>query len=49
MAKSKPSYDMPNMDAVRNETRSLNDPKATYPLARIARQAQADGAARRGK
>ncbi|MET8278344.1 hypothetical protein [Micromonospora sp. NPDC005174] len=50
MAKpSKPQYDMPNMQAVRNETRRLNDPKATYHLAEVARRAQAEGAARRGK
>jgi hypothetical protein len=41
-------YDMPNMDAVRCETRRLDDPKADYPLAVQAREAQQAGARRRG-
>lgn len=34
-------HDMSNMDAVRRETRRLDDPKADYPLAVQARQAPA--------
>ncbi|MBM0237121.1 hypothetical protein JNW88_08145 [Micromonospora sp. ATA32] len=44
---SKPQYDMPNMDAVRRETRRLDDPRADYPLAVQARDAQLAGAFRR--
>ncbi|MER7331750.1 MULTISPECIES: hypothetical protein [unclassified Micromonospora] len=46
-SQDKPPYDMPNMDAVRNETRRLNDPQATYDLAVKARDAQLAGAFRR--
>lgn len=44
----KPTYDLPNMKAVADETRSYTDPKATYGLAKTARAAQAEGVARRG-
>ncbi|MFG1659118.1 hypothetical protein ACGFIY_21555 [Micromonospora chersina] len=47
-AADQPPYDMPNMDAVARETRRLDDPKADYPLAVQARNAQRAGAARRG-
>lgn len=44
---SKPSYDLPNMDAVRRETRRLDDPRADYPLAVKMHDAQLAGAFRR--
>lgn len=47
-ASDKPTYDMPNMDAVRRETRRLDDPRADYPLAVLAQQAWRAGAATRG-
>lgn len=46
-ANDQPQYDMPNMDAVRRETRRLDDPQADYPLAVKARDAQRAGAANR--
>ena len=42
-------YDMPNMDAVRRETRRLDDPRADYPLAVQARDARTEGAYRRSR
>lgn len=44
----KPTYDLPNMKAVANETRSYTDPQASYGLAQTARAARAEGVARRG-
>jgi hypothetical protein len=49
MAKSKSTYDMPNMKAVTNESRPYTDPKATYRLAQQARDAQTRGAVQRGR
>jgi hypothetical protein len=42
-----PTYDLPNMAAVADETRSYTDPKASYDLAQKARTARAEGATRR--
>lgn len=43
-----PTYDLPNMKAVADESRSYTDPKASYPLAQTARDAQAEGRSRQG-
>lgn len=41
-----PKDPLPNMRAVADETRNYLDPLANYELARIARAARAEGAAR---
>lgn len=41
-----PTYDLPNMKAVADETRSYTDPNAHYPIAQKAHAAQAEGRSR---
>lgn len=43
----RPKYDLPNMQAVADETRPYTDPQASYGLAKTARAARAEGVARR--
>lgn len=42
-----PTYDLPNMAAVKSESKPYTDPNAKYPIAQAARDAQTQGTQRR--